>query len=416
MKNLDDLNLSINRLDLKKDDLLIVAFSAGPDSTALVYMLKELGYKNVKLAYVNYHDSEFVPIEQQLVNKTAKDSGYELFQNNVYLEDVKGQNFENWARVYRYNFFASLTKTLNAKGTLTAHHKDDLIETYLIQKSRNSLVTHYGLREISVINEINIYRPLLNYTKQDLIDYLNENQIPYYDDITNKNTSRLRNKIRTFKLNSEEISTLLAEIDLKNENLHIISEQIDLLCQKEKILYKEYLSLNDEIKKRLLWNKINQKMPFISEKKIQSLVNKCTEFLKKDKPGSIYLVDDYYLYQDSTSFFISKYLTTKPYEYVIEKSGVYSFETLSIDLTDSRIFNVFDYSYPIKIRCVQSGDKISTKLKTKNVKHFIKSQKVPVYLRNLYPVIEDKNGNIIYVPFYSDITNHLIPLTIKLIH
>ena len=157
-------------------------------------------------------------------------------------------------------------------------------------------------------------------------------------------------------------------------------------------------------------------MPFITEKKVQSLVNKCLEFLKNNKPGTIYLIDDYYLYQDSQYFFISKYLTTNPYEYTIEKAGVYSFETISIDLTDGRVFNVFDYSYPIKIRCIKSGDKISTKLKTKNVKHFIKIQKVHFYLRNLYPVIEDKNGNVIYVPFYSDITNHLIPLTIKLIH
>ena len=50
MKNLEDLKLSLKKLNLKKDDLLIVAFSAGPDSTALVYMLKELGYTNVKLA------------------------------------------------------------------------------------------------------------------------------------------------------------------------------------------------------------------------------------------------------------------------------------------------------------------------------------------------------------------------------
>ena len=316
MKNLEDLKLSLKKLNLKKDDLLIVAFSAGPDSTALVYMLKELGYTNVKLAYVNYHDSEFVPLEQKLVNETSKDSGYELFQNNVYLEDVSGQNFENWARVYRYNFFASLTKTLNAKGTLTAHHKDDLIETYLIQKSRSSLVTHYGLREISVINNIYIYRPLLNYTKQDLIDYLNENKIPYYDDITNKNTSRLRNKIRTFKLNSEEISTLLEEISFKNENLYLISKQIDSLCQKEKIDYKEYSTLSDEIKKRLLWNKISQVMPFITEKKVQSLVNKCLEFLKNNKPGTIYLIDDYYLYQDSQYFFISKYIQLKRLGYI----------------------------------------------------------------------------------------------------
>ena len=50
-----------------------------------------------------------------------------------------------------------------------AHQKDDLIETYLMQKERKLGVSYYGLRQSNTIKGVKVFRPLLSYTKKDLI-------------------------------------------------------------------------------------------------------------------------------------------------------------------------------------------------------------------------------------------------------
>lgn len=413
-----ELNLlleSLKTLDLNKEDKLLIAFSSGPDSAALLVMLKELGYSNLGLAYINYHDSPYVNEEENLVKKFASNYQVELFKNDIDSKSIEKSNFESWAREYRYHYFHQLVIQHNYKAVLVAHHLDDLIETYLIQKTRASLITHYGMLDRTRIFDTDIYRPLLRYTKQDLIDYLNEKNIQYYDDITNANLTRLRNRIRNQVLPKVDKEAIIQEIEEKNRELLSTYQLIESVLKEDRINQNSYKQLSDSSKKRLLYSLLSKCFPLHSYKTISKLTNKSFEFLKRTSSGSHYLIDDYYLYLDETCFYISKYRVKGYYSYVIEKPGVYNFATLKIDLTTDGVFNVFTNSYPITLRPSVPGDTISTKIKTKNVRHFIKSQKVPAYLRDLYPVIVDCYGNIIYVPFYSDLKEHLIPLTLNFI-
>lgn len=408
-----ELNLlleSLEDLELDKEDKLLIAFSSGPDSTALLVMLKELGYNNLSLAYINYHDSPYVMEEEKLVKKLAHNYKSKLYKNDVDSKSIDKSNFESWAREYRYRFFHQLVIQHRFKAVLVAHHLDDLIETYLIQKSRASLITHYGMLNKTRIFETDIYRPLLSYTKQDLIDYLKLKNITYYIDITNTNLARLRNRIRNQILPKVNREVILKEIEDRNEELRETYKLIEIIIKDEQINKTSYMQLSDSSKKRLLYSLLSQRFPLRTYKTISKLTNKTFEFLKRTRSGSHYLIDDYYLYIEGTSFYVAKYKAKGHYSYVIEKPGFYRFDTLQIDLTIDGIFNVFTDSYPITIRPSVPGDTISTKLKTKNVRHFIKNQKVPSYLRELYPVIIDRYGNIIYVPFYSDLKDHLIPL------
>ena len=65
---------------------------------------------------------------------------------------------------------------------MTAHHQDDVLETYLMQKQRKSQVDFFGLKSEVTIYHVKVLRPLLSYTKQQLIDYCAEFKISYVID------------------------------------------------------------------------------------------------------------------------------------------------------------------------------------------------------------------------------------------
>ena len=107
---------------------------------------------------------------------------------------------------------------------LLAHHQDDNIETYLMQKQRKNLVKFYGIKEKTHIFGVNIRRPLLNYSKQDLLLYCQNNP--------NLQNVYLRNRIRheiVSKMSNEERNNILNEMLAKNYYLeHLFASFVTL--------------------------------------------------------------------------------------------------------------------------------------------------------------------------------------------
>lgn len=99
---------------------------------------------------------------------------------------------EEEARNRRYDFLRDLRKKYNALGVLTAHHKDDLIETAIINMIRGT-----GWRGLSSLRSTgeNI-RPLLGYSKAELVEYAKEHNVPWRYDNTNDDLKYLRNRVR----------------------------------------------------------------------------------------------------------------------------------------------------------------------------------------------------------------------------
>ena len=154
-------------LDLDKTKKYLLACSFGPDSMALFDMLLKEGYY-FSVAHVNYHKRDISNFEEESMRKICLDNNIKCFVlDTSKLPSHKG-NFQNWARVVRYKFFAEVLKKENLDAVLVAHHLDDLIETYEMQKSRNLVVDYLGLKESTIINDVPIIRPLLEYTKKEL--------------------------------------------------------------------------------------------------------------------------------------------------------------------------------------------------------------------------------------------------------
>lgn len=390
-----------------KDNKVLLAFSGGPDSTFLLEVLashfKDKIKDKVILAYVNYHDSEYTFKEEEVVSFYTKKYKLNRYQLHIKFDKNKDHNFEEWAREIRYKFFKDICKIENISYLLVAHHKDDLVETYLIQKERKILPKHYGLVSFISQNGLNIVRPLLFFYKNQIKEYLENNNYLYYDDITNYDNSKKRNEIRINNQDINKKEKLVKEINKKNKELDNLYKDFSKTKENN---YSFYLKLSEDNKKRYIYYLLDKLDLSVKEK--ERSLKLCYDYLKRKEQGILNLDNQYKLFKLNLSFIISKGFKFKEYKYEIKESGIYDLPYFKIDLTKPKLFNI--KSFPIVIRNIKKGDKISTNLISKDVHSFIKKQKVPLYYREIYPILEDSKGNIFYVPFYIDIKKKKLPI------
>ena len=213
---------------LNANDLYLVALSGGADSVALLLLLKEAGY-NVHAAHCNFHlrgaesdrDEAFcVELCQQL--------GVELhrahFDTREYAELHK-VSIEMAARELRYKWFDQLRQDMGAAGICVAHHRDDSVETVLL-----NLVRGTGLRGLTGIQPRNgfILRPFLCVSRAEIEAFLSGRGQKYVTDSTNLETDVLRNKVRL------QVLPLLRELNpAVSENIQRTAEN---LVEAQKIL------------------------------------------------------------------------------------------------------------------------------------------------------------------------------------
>lgn len=186
--------------DLSPDGLYLVALSGGADSIALALMMKELGMRLLAL-HCNFHlRGEESNRDEQFVRIFCQENSIPLevrhFDTQA-LAKAHGVSIEMEARELRYAWFAERAKELNANGICVAHHRDDQAETLLL-----NLIRGTGLRGLAAmspdreINGLRILRPLLDMSKADILDYLQERNQDYVTDSTNLEREALRNRIR----------------------------------------------------------------------------------------------------------------------------------------------------------------------------------------------------------------------------
>ena len=172
----------------------LLACSGGPDSMALLSMLIENNF-NIIIAHVNYKTRNESDAEEIMVKEFARKYNLKCFVD-YFDHNYKG-SFEDAARKFRYSFFAKIYEQENCKGLFVGHHKDDVLETYLLKKQRNVVNESYLINEKTIINKMNVYRPLIHdFYKDDLLNYCKNNNIPYSIDHTNFMDIHPRNVIR----------------------------------------------------------------------------------------------------------------------------------------------------------------------------------------------------------------------------
>jgi tRNA(Ile)-lysidine synthase len=241
-----------------KNEKMLLAISGGVDSVALAYLLKSENY-TFSFAHCNFKlRAEESDNDEIFVKNLANELGVKCFVNNFdtnkYASEKKIST-QMAARELRYNWFEKIREENSFDYILTAHHKDDEIETFLI-----NLIRGTGIRGMLGIKarRAKIIRPLLFSTKKEIHHFLQENNYDFIEDRSNTDEKYIRNKIRlkliSFfnDLNPAFSSTLAKEMSYLNEVIEVFDAEIEKkkveLLKKEKegfsVSIKDLMQLN----------------------------------------------------------------------------------------------------------------------------------------------------------------------------
>lgn len=215
------------------DSNVLIAISGGIDSVVLAQLMQHINCKTA-FAHCNF---KLRGKESDLDTTFVKNLGSFLqipvhvkkFDTETYAK-AQGISIQMAARTLRYDWFDKVARESNYDYILTAHHKDDHLETFLINLTRGT-----GLDGLTGIpsKKGKIIRPLLNFSRKEIKEYAVENCIQWREDQSNKSTKYFRNKIRhevvpvLKELNPSLLSSFEKTVKNLSESQQLIRDHIE---------------------------------------------------------------------------------------------------------------------------------------------------------------------------------------------
>jgi tRNA(Ile)-lysidine synthase len=244
---------------LSRGDRILVAVSGGPDSVALLFLLNELcGEFGAKLEVAHLQHGirgEEAKEDARFVSELTESLKLPFHLKEIDLPHMKSHagkgNLEAWARAERYRFFAGVVRECKLDKVATAHTEDDQAETVLMWLLRGTGMKGLGgmsplhLHRVAAgdsMETLTVIRPLIEISKGEIVQYLEERKLNYRLDRSNLNTSLLRNWIRL---------ELLPKIQQRVDSGFTarLSRQAELLRDEDSLLaelaQKSYESMRD---------------------------------------------------------------------------------------------------------------------------------------------------------------------------
>ena len=286
--------------DLKENDRVLVSVSGGVDSVALLVLLNELDLFQLITVHINHKLRQESDFDEQFVKDMSRDLNIPFRSKSL---DPKSkprkQSLEEWGREERYSFLKNTLTKDKGHWIMTAHHANDQAETILMNLSRKSGVA--GLRGISKEKD-KVLRPLLNFTKTDILNFSKETNLPYQQDKTNYDNTIPRNFLRNKILDTweNEFPEVIQGIS-RSSNLfcewsdgldYMISEFIisDLKVRDKKIVisYNLLKTIPSIVKIRLIQLITDSTNSQWSKHHMSMLL----QFLDKNKSGDFYMLSN----------------------------------------------------------------------------------------------------------------------------
>ncbi|TNE27881.1 MAG: tRNA lysidine(34) synthetase TilS [Bacteroidetes bacterium] len=178
---------------VKPEDGIVVGCSGGVDSMVLANVLYVLGYR-MGIYHMNAGlRGEEADADEDLVDKWAVGMGVSFKAGHYKLGEGKRKSIQVRARSQRYKDLNEVCKEWGMRWIATAHHKQDKLETTVLNFLRGSGIQ--GLTSLRERRE-NIIRPLLQVCKEELYAYAKEKSVPWREDASNRSTGYARNRVR----------------------------------------------------------------------------------------------------------------------------------------------------------------------------------------------------------------------------
>jgi tRNA(Ile)-lysidine synthase len=401
LKKLEN-HIKINFSKIKGKKLL-VCVSGGIDSMVLLHLLENLNY-NLSVAHCNFKlrgsesDNDSIFIEKYCKSKKIK------FFKKEFETNIPKYSVQMSARKLRYEWFYEIIESNKLDYIVTAHHIDDSLETFLINTFRSTGID--GLTGISSFNN-KIIRPLLIFSKSDIINYSKLNNINWREDSSNKKNDYLRNKLRNQviplikEINPSYIENFSKTVSHLKEDSLLIHELISIFKQDYFKHTKDCISINKSIVSNLsdsMIFKLFFEYGFRSSKEILDLC--------KSNSGKIIYSSKYSILSNRAELLIKKLEInqSEDYYYINSKDNNFpkNIEIIEGDFIKydkkSLYLDKDQLKFPLKIRKWNKGDYIyPTAMNGKKlVSKIFKDKKLSLYDKATQWILED-NEHILWV-------------------
>jgi tRNA(Ile)-lysidine synthase len=329
-------------------DKILLAVSGGVDSMVLLDIFDKIGV-NFSVVHCNFklrgnesdQDELFV---KEHVARIGVECYVKKFDTSEYAK-LNGISIEMAARELRYNYFDELCENYNYNYIATAHHQDDLIETFFI-----NLIRKTGIKGLTGIKPKagNIIRPLLFANRNNILNYASQNSIAFREDSSNKSTEFKRNFIRHKIIpDFENINTAFRKNIIASINHLKEVEQVYAFAikkDKDKVIREvdgvakiDITGLLDASFPKVLLFELLNSYHFNA-----AVINKIFESLEEES-GKQFFSQTHRVVKDRKELIITKIKEDSSLVYYIEKEDIELFNPLSLEIG---IFRNQSYNIP----------------------------------------------------------------------
>lgn len=418
---------------LKKNTPILVGFSGGADSSALLLMLKIYCEQNgapLYAAHLNHGiRGEEADRDEQFCKQFAKELGIKFFSKKLNIPELakqSGEGIENAARNARYSFFDEIMTKNNIPILATAHNADDNLETVLFNLTRGAgLYGLCGIPDSRPLLHGVVIRPILTLEKRTILEFCEKHKIKFVTDSTNFENDYTRNKIRN------RVVPILKEINpgvIGNVSRSTESLKEDSLClqsmadwfvdelEKDRSIELEKLcgspaSIVNRALIRLYYEASGGgTLEATHINAIKSLARKGIPHSSVSLPSGIEVT-----VENGRLYFVSpkKRNTEIPFKAKLD-NGKNEIDAANVDIfvnSDQYSKNIYKKSTVLYIKSDKitgdliarnrlAGDKILSGGVHKSLKKLMNEKKIPLELRSRIPIICDDNG-ILAIPFIA---------------
>lgn len=260
---------------------ILVGFSGGADSSCLLHLIASLKEKlNLKIvaAHLNHGwRAEASDEDENFAYEFSKNLGVDFYSQKL---DEAAKKTETNARELRYKFFDEAIEKYGASAIFLAHNKNDNVETLVYRLIKGTGIE--GMKSIPPQRN-KIFRPLLNFSREEIEAYLKKNSINFREDKSNFNTNFNRNWVRYEilpkfeKINPNYLNNIENLIEVANNECEILENAL-IIAKREvfegkKINSENFLKQIYPIKLKLIYNYLKDDLKFYDLVRIKRIVD-----------------------------------------------------------------------------------------------------------------------------------------------
>lgn len=395
----------MNEFNFDPENTYLVAATYGPASMALLYYLVDRGAKPVVL-FIDYGEG---PVDESKdgLAKFCEKYGLILEIKEAHIpQDKKGPLSRSWARDARYAFFREMYTKYDASAICLAHIQDDVIENYLLTKRYGGRTAIKALNPISLVDNMIVMCPMLDYSYDDILEVIKIHSIPYSWNVRDFELEATHSDIRreiVAKLNAVERSQILEEMKKENaDQIEFATDVEEEVKEVDTLNVRTIMALSQDDFAETIIHFLNAKAKRhvkITSEQIKAIREMCLdprENVSLKISGKIYLCKEY----DELSVDLDG--MNLPYQYSLEKPGKLQTDVFDLDFSmGAEDRGIKEEDYPITIRSALPQDVYTLGGYLIPIKQMLFASGCPQDMARLWPVFLNKKGKIVYIPRYQ---------------